>query len=98
MLRRGLLALAALLLLAGAAQADTLVVAACGTLPLAYTPGDVRPDTEDVNGNKCITGNISASAVTAATAAAASSFFFIFAIACIIRKIKNAMIRKSKMV
>ena len=71
MLRRGLLALAALLLLAGAARADTLVVAACGTLPLAYTPGDVRPDTEDVNGNKCITGNISASAVTAATAAAA---------------------------
>ena len=71
MLRRGLLALAALLLLAGAAQADTLVVATCGTLPLAYTPGDVRPDTEDVNGNKCITGNISASAVTAATAAAA---------------------------
>jgi hypothetical protein len=68
-MRRGLLALAALLCLSGAARADTLVVATCGTLPLAYTPGDVRPDTEDVNGNKCIAGNITATAVTAATAA-----------------------------
>jgi hypothetical protein len=69
MLRRGLLALAALLCLSGAAQADSLTVAVCGTLPLAYTPGDVRNDTVDVNGNKCISGNITATAVTAATAA-----------------------------
>ena len=69
MARRGLLALAALLCLSGAAQADSLTVAVCGTLPLAYTPGDVRNDTVDVNGNKCISGNITATAVTAATAA-----------------------------
>ena len=69
MLRRGLLALAALLCLSGAAQADSLTVAVCGTLPLAYTPGAVVNDTVDVNGNKCISGNITATAVTAATAA-----------------------------
>jgi hypothetical protein len=36
------------------AQADSLVVQTCGTLPLAYAPGATRNDTIDVNGNKCV--------------------------------------------
>jgi len=36
------------------AQADSLVVQTCGTLPLAYAPGATRNDTVDVNGNKCV--------------------------------------------
>ena len=45
----------------GSAHAESLVVQSCGTLPLAYLPGATRNDTVDTNGNKCISGSISAS-------------------------------------
>lgn len=54
------------------ANAQSLVVQTCGTLPLAYKPGATRNDTVDVNGNKCIGGTISASSSVKATAAAPS--------------------------
>ena len=44
-------------LFCGAAQAqEALVVATCGTLPLAYAPGGPRPLTVDTNGRLCGTG------------------------------------------
>lgn len=60
-MKKYLLALFLLLPLAVPAKADSLVVQTCGTLPLAYAPGASRLDTVDINGNKCISGSISAS-------------------------------------
>lgn len=49
------------LVCAGAARAqDALPVASCGTLPQAYKPGVSSRVTVDLNGNLCISGNISA--------------------------------------
>lgn len=48
-------------------QTGLTVVAACGTLPLAYAPGAVRTGTQDVNGNACTAaGAAPAGAATAA--------------------------------
>lgn len=41
------------------AQSGNLVVAVCGTLPLAYKPGATQVPTQDVNGNQCIAGSFS---------------------------------------
>ena len=60
-MKKYLLALFLLLPLVIPAKADSLVVQTCGTLPLAYAPGATRYDTVDINGNKCISGSISAS-------------------------------------
>ena len=68
------------------AKAQSLVVQTCGTLPKAYAPGATRDDTVDINGNKCISGSISASfasfhlasvltPLTATTSSQASSTF-----------------------
>jgi hypothetical protein len=54
---RSLTGLALLTILAAfalrSAQADSLVVTTCGTLPLAYAAGATRLETIDVNGNRC---------------------------------------------
>jgi hypothetical protein len=60
-MKKLLVALFLLLPFAVPAKADSLVVQTCGTLPLAYAPGATRFDTVDINGNKCISGSISAS-------------------------------------
>jgi hypothetical protein len=49
------------------AYADSLVVATCGTLPLAYSEGATRLDTVDVNGNKCTSSSGGGGSVTQGT-------------------------------
>lgn len=47
-------ALALLLLVLTSVSSDAaLVVATCGTVPVTYTPGQMRDITVDTNGNTC---------------------------------------------
>ena len=50
-----------------------LVVAVCGTLPLAYKPGAVVTPTQDINGNACIAGTFSATGGTISNATSAQA-------------------------
>src|ERR1039458_9655571 len=50
-----------------------LVVAVCGTLPLAYKPGAVVTPTQDINGNACISGTFSATGGTISNATSAQA-------------------------
>lgn len=70
-LRKIIGALLLTMVCAGAAQADSLVVATCGTLPQAYSPGATRLDTVDINGNLC--ANVSVTATANTTVAAQST-------------------------
>lgn len=69
-LRKGLMAIAALAAPASPvhAQGNTtgLVVAVCGTVPVAFVAGRPGPFTVDVNGKLCTSGGSGATAVTAA--------------------------------